>query len=368
MTTVSTTLDRLVEKAMTDIGATANAALMITGTRLGLFSALAEIGPATADELAAKTETRERYVREWLAAQAASGYVNWDALTQRFSMSPEQVMLFADEDSPVYLAGGFFSAASTINDEEKITQAFRTGAGIDWGDHHACLFCGVEKFFRPSYESNVVQSWIPSLPGIEDKLRTGIMVADLGCGHGTSTIVMAKAYPNSQFIGIDNHAPSIERSRELAAEEGLSNVRFELASAQNFQGPQTPDTHHGSQRADTDAGYELITTFDALHDMGDPRGAARRVHEMLKPDGSWMVVEPKAGDRLEENLHPVGRTYYAMSTSCCVPSALSQPVGEAIGAQAGPSVLQDILRSGGFGNTRIACETPFNLVLEARHA
>jgi SAM-dependent methyltransferase len=351
--TMTKELEELIGKVIGDLGGTANAALVIVGDRLGLYRTLAEIGPATSHELAQQTGTHERYVREWLAAQAASGYVSYDPATQRFSMSREQAMLFADENSPVYMPGGFFAAASVISDERHLTEAFRTGRGIAWSDHHDCLFCGTEKFFRPSYAGNLIQSWIPSLWGMHARLQAGGIVADLGCGHGCSTVLMAKAYPASTFVGFDSHPPSIERARATAVEQDLPNVRFEVATAQDFR------------RMNGD-GYDLVAIFDALHDMGDPRGAARRVQTMLKADGTWMIVEPAAGDRLEENLNPVGRVFYALSTAICVPSALSQEGGESLGAQAGPAALQEVVTSSGFSRFRLATRTPFNLVFEAR--
>jgi len=353
MQTMTAELEQLIGKVIGDLGGTANAALVIVGDRLGLYRTLAEVGPATSQELARQTGTHERYLREWLAAQAASSYVNYDPATKRFSMSPEQAMLFADENSPFYMAGGFFSAASAISNERHLAKAFRTGRGIAWSEHHDCLFCGTEKFFRPVYARNLISSWIPSLGDMPARLQAGGTVADLGCGHGCSTILMAKAYPASTFVGFDSHPPSIERARALAAEQNLTNVRFEIATAQDFP------------RIDGD-GYDFVSTLDALHDMGNPRGAARRVKEMLKADGKWMIVEPAAGDQLEENLNPVGRVFYAYSTSICVPSALSQDGGESLGAQAGPAALEDIVTSSGFSSFRIAARTPFNLVFEAK--
>jgi SAM-dependent methyltransferase len=353
MQTMTAELEQLIGKVIADLGGTANAALVIVGDRLGLYRTLAEVGPATSHELARQTGTHERYLREWLAAQAASSYVNYDTATKRFSMSREQAMLFADENSPVYMAGGFFAAASAINDERHLAEAFRTGLGIAWSEHHDCLFCGTEKFFRPSYAGNLIPSWLPSLGDMPARLQAGGTVADLGCGHGCSTILMAKAYPASRFVGFDSHPASIERARVLAAEQDLPNVRFEIATAQDFP------------RIDGD-GYDLVAIFDALHDMGDPRGAARRVKAMLKADGTWMIVEPAAGDRLEENLNPVGRVFYAFSTAVCVPSALSQDGGESLGAQAGPAALEDVVTSSGFSRFRIATRTPFNLVFEAK--
>ena len=343
--------EQLLGKVVSDLGGAANAALVIVGVRLGLFQALAEIGPATPRDLARKTGADARCLREWLAAQAASGYVTYDPLTERFHLTPEQAMVFADENSPAYMAGGFFSAASLANDERKLPEAFQSGDGIAWGDHHECLFCGTEKFFRPSYEANLVQSWIPSLDGIQARLEAGAAIADLGCGHGCSTLIMAKAFPNSQVIGFDNHAPSIAHARRMAAEQGVANVRFEVAAAQDFP------------RGD---GYDLVAIFDALHDMGDPLGAARCVRAALKPGGAWMIVEPAASDRLEENLNPIGRVYYAFSAAVCVPSAQSQPGGLALGAQAGPAALERIVLDAGFGGVRVAARSPFNLVMEAR--
>lgn len=349
---MSPELEQLIGRVVGDLGAAANAALVIVGDRLGLYKALSEGGPATSEQLAERTGTDERNVREWLAAQAASGYVNYDAESRSFSMSLEQAMLFADENSPVYMAGGFYAAASLLHSERKLADAFRTGRGIAWGDHHECLFCGTEKFFRPSYASNLVQSWIPSLDGVESKLQAGATVADIGCGHGCSTLIMARAFPESQFFGFDYHPPSVENARRLAAEEGVSNVRFEVGSAQDFPA--------------MDGGFDFVTIFDALHDMGDPLRAAERVRQVLKKDGSWMIVEPAAGDRVEDNLHPVGRVYYAFSTAVCVPSAMNQEGGYALGAQAGPEALTRVLSDGGFSNVRIATRTPFNLVLHAR--
>lgn len=354
MQTMRPELEQLIGKVIGDVGGTANATLVVVGDQLGLYNALAEIGPASPKELAEATGTHERYIREWLAAQAASGYVTYDPATELFSMSAEQALLLADENSPVYMMGGFYAAASVIRDEEGLTEAFRSGRGIAWGDHHDCLFCGTEKFFRPSYASNLVQHWIPSLQDVEPVLESGATIADLGCGHGCSTLIMAKAYPRSRVIGFDYHARSIDRARRLADEQGVENVEFEVGTAQDFPGVDGE-------------GYDLVTIFDALHDMGDPVGAARRVKEMLRPEGAWMIVEPAAGDRLEENLNPVGRVYYAMSTAVCVPSALSQSGGEAIGAQAGAAVLERVLSDGGFSNVRIATRSPFNMVIEARN-
>lgn len=353
MQTISLELQSLVGAVLTDLGATANAALVMVGDRLGLYKSLAEFGPATPLELAEATGTHERYVREWLSAQAASQYVSYDAATRRFSLSPEQRMVFAEADGPLYMAGGFFAAAAAVHAEGKLEKVFRTGEGIPWGEHCSCLFCGVEKFFRPGYVAHLIQEWLPALDGATAKLESGASVADLGCGHGASTLVMAKAFPNSKFVGFDYHAPSVERARRLAKEQGATNARFEVATAQDF--PQADGVP-----------YDLVAIFDALHDMGDPRGAARQVRRNLHPDGSWMIVEPAASDRLEENLNPVGRVFYAMSTAVCVPGAMSQTGGDALGAQAGPERIAGVASDGGFTRFRTAASTPFNLVFEAK--
>jgi ubiquinone/menaquinone biosynthesis C-methylase UbiE len=353
MSTMTPKLQQTIGKVIADLGGTANAALVIVGDRLGLYKKLAEIGPATPAELAEQTGTHERMVREWLAAQAASDYVAYDAETKRFSMTPEQVQVLADSESPFFMAGGFFSAAAAVNDEPKLTAAFRSGKGIGWGEHCNCLFCGTERFFRTGYAANLVQNWLPALTDVMAKLETGALVADVGCGHGASTLVMARAFPNSRFTGFDYHGPSIERATAAAGQEGLSNVRFEIATAQDFP------------RRDGEA-YDLVAIFDALHDMGDPRGAARHALGSLKNDGTWMIVEPAASDVLAENLNPVGRVFYAMSTSICVPAAMSQTGGEALGAQAGPAAIAEVAQSGGFTRFRTAAATPFNLVFEAR--
>lgn len=345
-----TKLNSLLGTMVSELGAAATGALILVGDRLGLYKALTHGGPATSAELAGRTATSERYVREWLAAQAASGYIDYDARTRRYAMTPEQAAVFADEDSPVLMTGGYYSVASVYKDVETLIERFRSGGGIHWGDHHGCLFCGVAKFFRPSYKSNLVQQWLPSLDGVVDKLRHGARVADVGCGYGSSTIIMAQAFPNSTFVGFDFHPQSIEHARVEAERAGVGNVRFETASAQDFPG----------------ADYDLVTFFDCLHDMGDPVGAARRVRETLAGDGTWMVVEPLAGDAVEDNLNPVGRAYYAFSTSVCTPTSLSQDVGAALGAQAGERRLQETIRAGGFSHCRRAAETPFNMVLEAR--
>lgn len=340
-------LEALLGIVVNDLGAASNAALVILGDKLGMFRTLAK-GAATSAELAAKTGTHERLVREWLSAQTASHYVTYDPATAKFSLSPEQAAVFADEDSPVYVTGGFSLMSSVYADEPKLAEAFRSGKGLDWGDHCNCLFCGVDRFFRPGYRAHLVAEWLPSLDGQVDRLKRGARVVDVGCGHGSSTLLMAEAFPNSQFVGIDFHAPSITHARQHI--EGLRNVRFEVARAQDFE----------------ETGCDLVTMFDALHDMGDPVGAAAHVRRALKPDGTFMLVEPMAGDDLSANLNPVGRIYYAGSTHICVPTSLNQEVGAALGAQAGEKRISEVLRKGGFSRVRRTSATPFNMVLEAR--
>jgi len=342
-------LNSLVGKMVGDLGAAVSGALVVLGDRLGLYRALGEAGPADSTKLATLTGLDERYVREWLANQAASGYVNYEPKSGRFSMSAEQKAVFADPESPVAMAGGFYAASSVYHDEPKVAEAFRTGAGIAWKDHHNCLFCGVEKFFRPGYAANLVQNWIPALDGVRAKLEAGAQVADIGCGHGASTIIMAKAFPKSKFTGFDFHPGSIERARQCAREAGLANVIFATASAKEFPGR-----------------YDFITTFDALHDMGDPVGAAAHACKSLQADGTWMIVEPMAGNSLEENLNPVGRVFYGFSTMICTPNSRSQEVGLALGAQAGERRLREVVEQAGFRRFRRATQTPFNLILEAK--
>lgn len=341
-------LEPLLGTMVNELGAAANAALVLTGDKLGLYRALAAGGALTPSELAGKTGTHERYIREWLSAQAASGFVTFDASAGKFTLSPEQAAVFADEESPVNMTGGFYSLAAVFADEPKLTQAFKTGNGVGWSEHCNCLFCGVERFFRPGYRGHLVAEWLPALDGVVEKLERGAKVADVGCGHGASTSIMAAAFPNSEFVGIDFHDASIAHATKHA--NGLANVRFETARAQDYRG----------------SGYDLVTMFDALHDMGDPVGAASHVRKSLKPDGTLMLVEPQAGDSLADNLNPVGRVYYAFSTSVCVPASLGQEVGAALGAQAGERRLADVVRQGGFSRVRRAAETPFNMVLEAR--
>lgn len=340
----------LVYKMVGDLGAVASGSLVLLGDRLGIYRALAASGPATVEELATETGLNARYLREWLSNQTASGYISYEENGDCFSMTPEQSAVLADPNSPVLMTGGFYAAASTYHDEPKIAEAFRTGAGVGWGEHHDCLFCGTEKFFRPGYAANLVESWIPALQGVSEKLQAGgARVADVGCGHGASTIILAAAFPDTEFVGYDPHLPSIAHAREHAKD--VPNVSFELGSAQDF--PQGE-------------GFDLVTIFDALHDMGDPAGACAHIRGTLRPEGTLMIVEPMAGDKLSENLNPISRVYYAFSTMVCTPNSLSQEVGAALGAQAGEAKLRAVAEEGGFTQFRRATETPFNLILEAK--
>ena len=344
-------LHEFVMKGVTEMGAALNAALIVVGDKLGLYKAMAGAGPLTSAQLAAKAGAAERYVREWLAAQAAGGFVTYDPATTTYTLPPEQAMALADENSPVFLPGAFYLVAACLKDEEKITEAFRTGKGVGWHEHHPCLFIGTERFFRPNYRANLVSQWIPALGDVDAKLKAGARVADVGCGLGTSTILMAQAYPKSTFAGFDYHPDSIGLAREAASKAGVSDrVKFEVAKAKDYQGK----------------GYDLVTFFDCLHDMGDPEGAAKHVLETLAPSGTWMIVEPFANDKLEDNLNPIGRAFYSASTMLCTPASLSQEVGLALGAQAGEARLASVLRAAGFTRVRRAAETPFNIVLEAR--
>jgi 2-polyprenyl-3-methyl-5-hydroxy-6-metoxy-1,4-benzoquinol methylase len=344
-------LEQFLGQAVTDMGAAMNGVLVMLGGQLGLWKAMAEAGPLTAAEIAERSGIKERYVREWASAQAASGYVDYDSNAETFELSPEQAMAFANEDSPVYLLGGYNVISSTYKDREKIAERFRAGEGFGWHEHDPELFVGTEQFFRPGYRAHLVAEWIPTLEDAEDKLRQGAKVADIGCGHGISTVLMAKAYPDSTIHGFDYHDASIERAKTIAEAEGVSrNTEFSVASAKDFPG----------------AGYDLVCFFDCLHDMGDPVGALRHVRDVVADDGTVMLVEPFANDSLAENLNPVGRIYYAASTLVCTPSSLDQEVGLGLGAQAGERRLGQVAAQAGFTRFRRATETPFNLVLEAR--
>ena len=344
-------LHELLGRAIVDFGGVHIASLVLIGDRLGLYRALASHGALTSAELATRTQTNERYVREWLNAHAASHYVTYDPQAGRYSLSPEQALVFANEDSPAFIVGAFQTAIAATKVVDRVTRAFRTGEGVGWHEHDHQLFHGIERFFRSSYVGNLVQSWIPSLDGMQGKLEQGAYVADIGCGHGASTILMAQAFPESRFVGFDYHEESIAEANARARRAGVAdNCRFEVAGAKDFPGK----------------GYDLVCVFDALHDMGDPVGASRHVLTTLKPEGSWLIVEPYAGDRVEENLNPVGRAYYAASTLICTPCSLAQEVGLALGGQAGEARMRAVVTGGGFTRFRRALQSPFNLVYEAR--
>jgi SAM-dependent methyltransferase len=345
-------LHEFVGKMLNDLGGAFSVPTVRIGLRLGLFDALHQGGPATAEELAKRAgNLTERYVREWALAQAANGFIDYDAASKQFSLSPHQAMVFAMKDSPVYLAGAFDLVAAMIEGEPKVEHSFRTGAGVRWGDSAGCLFCATGAFFRPGYVNNIVQNWLPALDGVAGKLKAGAKVADVGCGVGFSTLLMAEAFPESRFVGFDFHEPSVQEARRHAEAHGVSGrVRFEAASAKDIR----------------ETGFDLVTSFDCLHDMGDPRGCSAHMRRILNDDGIWMIVEPIAGDRPEQNMNPVGRLYYNASTMICVPTSLDQEVGEGLGAQAGEAKLSEVIRAGGFTHVRRATEGPFNMVLEAR--
>lgn len=343
-------LNGLVGSVLHDLGGAFSVPLVQIGEKLGLYEAIVEHGPCTAGTLAQRLGLSERYLREWLAAQAASGYVTFDAASAEYSMTPEQAYVLADKGSPYYLAPAFGAAAAFQDNEPQVREAFATGEGVAWGDQSECLSCAVARFFRPGYKNLLVQSWLPSLNGMVEKLQQGAMVADVGCGHGISTALMAQAYPNSKFIGLDFHEASIDKAREHAAPYELENLSFEVSAAKALPGQ-----------------YDLVTLFDCLHDMGDPVGGMKHIRNSLKEGGACMIVEPMAGDSPAENLNPVGRMYYAASTMVCVPTSLAQENGAALGAQAGEKRLREIVVEGaGFSQFNRVAETPFNLVLEAR--
>ena len=344
-------LNELLGRFLNDFGGTFHSAMAVIGDKLGLYKAMAEAGPLTSEELAMRTGTTERYVREWLASQAAGGYASYEAATGRFFLTEEQAFALIDENGPVFLPGAFQLALSAVKAEPRIATAFRTGEGVGWHEHDPGLFCGTERFFRPGYAANLTGSWIPALEGVEEKLKAGARVADVGCGHGASTILLAQAYPKSTFVGFDYHHRSVEFARLKASEAGVSDrVTFEVAKAKDYPGND----------------YDLVAFFDSLHDMGDPIGAANHVLGTLKPDGSWMIVEPFANDKVEDNLNPIGRIFYSASTMLCTPASRSQEVGLGLGAQAGEARIRDVVTTGGFKRFRRATETPFNLVFEAR--
>jgi SAM-dependent methyltransferase len=344
-------LEAFMGQVVTDMGAVISATLRVIGEKLGLYKAMAGAGPLSSAEVAEKAGVAERSVREWLRNQAAGGYLTYDAESDRYTLPDEHAMALADEESPVYVLGAFELIESLYADGEQITESFRTGKGMGWHEHDHRLFRGTERFFRPGYKAHLVAEWIPALDGVSEELDRGATVADVGCGHGASTILMAQAFPNSTFVGFDYHDGSIEQARLRAEEADVAkNATFETAAAKDFPGGD----------------YDLVCMFDCLHDMGDPVGAAKHVRETLADDGTWMIVEPFANDSVEDNLNPVGRVFYGASTIVCTPASLSQEVGLALGAQAGEAQLTDVIRQGGFTNVRRATETPFNLVLEAR--
>lgn len=344
-------LNELLGKAVVDIGAVVHAALVLIGEKHGLYKTLAKEGPMTPAELAKRTETAERYVTEWLASQAAGGYITYDESAGKFSLSEEQAFALAQEDSPVYLPGAFQVGLAAAKARTKMEDAFRSGAGLGWHEHDPELFHGTERFFRPGYAANLISSWIPALDGVQKKLEEGASAADVGCGHGSSTILMAKAFPKSKFVGFDYHPASIEIARNRAKDAGVQDrVKFEIAAAKDYPGQD----------------YDFVTFFDCLHDMGDPIGAAAHVRKTLRQDGTMMLVEPFAHDNLAQNLNPIGRLYYCGSTLICTPASRAQEVGMALGAQAGEKRLRDVFTKAGFSHFRRATETPFNLIFEAK--
>lgn len=343
-------LNAFIGKFVTDLGAAVHSGMVVIGEKLGLYKALAS-GPMSSAELAAKTKTDERYVREWLASQAAGGYVTYHEATNKFSLSEEQAFTLANEDSPAYLPGAFELALGSLAAVPRIADSFRTGAGMGWGEHVDGVFHGCEKFFRPGYAANLVSAWIPSLRDVKSKLEAGAQVADVGCGKGASTLLMAQAFPKSKFFGFDYHDKSIEGARESARKAGVTDrASFEVTGADRYPGQN----------------YDLVTVFDCLHDMGDPIGAAKHVLKSLAKDGTWMIVEPYANDQLKDNLNPVGRVYYSFSTLLCTPCSRSQEVGLCLGAQAGEKRIREVVTAAGFTRFRRAAETSFNIVYEAR--
>ena len=350
MTIDTDKLNSFMSNFVQDLGAVMHAATIVAGDELGLYKALAG-EPLTAEALAEKTGTDARYVREWLSAQAASNYVQYDPDKQQFSMTEEQTFALAVEGSPAFIPGAFQIAVAQFKAIPKMIEAFRTGKGLGWHEHDAALFHGTERFFRPGYAANLVGSWIPALEGVEKQLKAGASVADVGCGHGASTIIMAQAFPRSRFVGFDYHEPSIRYARTAAQQAGVADrVSFEVAKAKTYPGKD----------------YDLVAMFDCLHDMGDPIGATAHVLQSLKPDAAWMIVEPFAHDHLEENLNAVGRVFYSASTFICTPASRAQEVGMCLGAQSGEARMREVVTKGGFKHFRRATETPFNLVYEAR--
>ena len=343
-------VDELLGKVVGDISGAMGLLMAYIGDQAGVYAAMDEAGPLSAEDLAKRTGLNARYLREWLSANAGSGYVNYDSDTDLFDLSPEQATVFSREGQPECLQGFFQAVVAQYATHEQAVETFISGKGRPWSEQSSCCFCATDRFFRPGYVANLIENWIPSLDGVQQKLEAGGKIADIACGHGSSTVLMAQTYPNSRVVGIDFHAPSIEIAREKVSDAGLTNVEFEIATAQDFPG--------------TD--FDFACIFDALHDMGDPVGAAKHIRQTLKPDGTFMLVEPLAGDTLAENLHPLGQIFYAFSTTICVPASLSQEVGLGLGAQAGEKKLTDVLNQGGFSRVRRAAETPTNMILEAR--
>lgn len=341
-------LNELIGKVIGDVAGSMSLFLAYIGDQVGLFDALDGAGELTVEELAAKTGINRQYLHEWLGSVSAAGYVTINPANDSFSLTEEQALVFSREGQPACMQGFFQSVVSQFEAHESAVNTFRSGNGRPWSDQTQCCFCGVDRFFRPGYAANLVSEWIPALDGVEDKLKAGAKVADIGCGHGSSTVLMAKAYPNSTFIGIDFHEPSIERAKAQAKEAGVGNVSFELAKAQDYRGND----------------FDFACIFDALHDMGDPVGAARHIRETLKPGGTFMLVEPLAGDTMADNMHPIGQIFYAFSTTVCTPASFAQEVGRGLGAQAGQKRLTEVLNEAGFTKVRRASETPTNMVLE----
>ena len=343
-----TVLNDLVGKVIGDVAGAMSLFMAYLGDQAGVFTALDGVARLTVDELAAKTGLNPKYLHEWLGSVCAAGYIQHHAEDETFSITPEQALVFTREGQPACMQGFFQLIVSQFAGHEKATETFKAGKGRPWGDHPQCLFCGTDRFFRPGYQANLVDNWIPALEGVEAKLKAGAKIADIGCGHGSSSVLLAQAYPNSTIHGIDFHAPSIEEAKKKAADAGVSNVEFQVAKAQDFAGE----------------GYDFVCMFDALHDMGDPVGAARHIRETLAPGGTFMLVEPMAGDSMGENMHPLGQIFYAASCTICTPNSLSQEVGLGLGAQAGEKRLAEVCREAGFASVRRAAETPTNMVLE----
>jgi 2-polyprenyl-3-methyl-5-hydroxy-6-metoxy-1,4-benzoquinol methylase len=341
-------LNDLIGKVIGDVAGAMGVYMAYLGDRAGVFAAMDGAGPLTLEQLAAKTGLNPKYLREWLGSVSAAGYVTFDPANETFAITAEQALVFTREGQPACMQGFFQLLVSQFEGHDKATETFVSGNGRPWGDHSACLFCGTDRFFRPGYQANLVDAWIPALDGVEAKLKSGARVADIGCGHGSSTVLMAQAYPNSTIVGIDYHAPSIEAAKAKAAEAGVTNVEFQVARAQDFAGE----------------GFDFACIFDALHDMGDPVGAARHIRETLAPGGTFMLVEPMAGDTMADNMHPLGQIFYAASCVICTPNSLSQEVGLGLGAQAGEKRLAEVCKEAGFASVRRAAETPTNMVLE----